>query len=262
MKSVCVFHGADRKSGVTMMAQSVAEMVAAAAPEEKVLFVSMCGRKNAQYFRESAESIGLCRNRLESGLSILRSDIGSTSYLPNLSVLCGIQKESEVRSWMPDLARQMLREFRREFRVIVADTGSDLASGLAVGSLMEADETYFVLSQNEAALHRFEEEMPVYREAGIRWNGILLNRYSERDPYTMDYVQERLKIQGEKKYIVHMSERGRRAEMEYRTLAALGERGIVRDIQKIASDVMQTAEIMQSGEKGKRKWKNFVWKSI
>ena len=262
MKGVYVFHGADRKSGVTMLAQSVAEMIAAEATEEKILFVSMCGRKNAQYFREPAESIGFCRSRLESGLPILRSDIGNTSYLRNLSVLCGIQKESEVRSWMPDLAGQMLREFRREFRVVIADTGSELASGLAVGSLAEADETYFVLSQNEAAVHRYEQEMQVYRDAGIQWNGIVLNQYSEQDPYTADYIGKRLKADGEKQYSVRMSAHGRRAEMEYKTLAAIGERRVVKDIQRIAWDFMRTAEIVQGEEKRKRKWKNFVWKSI
>ena len=75
MKNVYVFHGADRKVGVTMTAQSAAEWIAGAAPKADVLLLTMCGRQNVQYQKRPAPPIDQYRSRIESGVGISKKDI-------------------------------------------------------------------------------------------------------------------------------------------------------------------------------------------
>ncbi len=75
MGKVHAFHGAERKSGVTMLSQSVAEYIAKAFPESEVLFVSLSGRSNIQYLQEKMPSIDSYRSRMESGIPLSKEDL-------------------------------------------------------------------------------------------------------------------------------------------------------------------------------------------
>ena len=154
MGKVHAFHGAERKSGVTMLSQSVAEYIAKAFPESEVLFVSLSGRSNIQYLQEKMPSIDSYRSRMESGIPLSKEDLQKTTYLDNLYIISGIQQEAEARFYMPELAQRLLSDLRNEFDVIIADTGSELDNGLAVGCLSTAEKIYLLLSQNEADLRR------------------------------------------------------------------------------------------------------------
>lgn len=258
MNNLYVFHGADRKVGVTMLVQSIAEYIAGAAPEADILLLTLNGRQNIQYMREEAPPIDTYRNRLESGIAVAKEDLERASGFSNLYIISGIKKETEERFYRPETAESLIRDLRRDFRVIIADTGSDLDNGLAVGGLAAAGKTYLLLSQNEATIRRYEQFRGFYRELGIEFDAVIINKFLDRDPYGLSYLKKRLEIGREEIYKVDMADAGRRAEMEYRTLLDLKSGDYVRDIERIAIGIMAEAGIAARIEKRKSRWKNFI----
>ena len=257
MGKVHAFHGAERKSGVTMLSQSVAEYIAKAFPESEVLFVSLSGRSNIQYLQEKMPSIDSYRSRMESGIPLSKEDLQKTTYLDNLYIISGLQQEAEARFYMPELAQRLLSDLRNEFDVIIADTGSELDNGLAVGCLSTAEKIYLLLSQNEADLRRYELLMPLYRRMQIEFSGIVVNKFLERDPYSRSYLKKRLDMREKELYFVRMASEARRAEMEYRTLLQM-ENGYARDIEAVAAAIAEASGIESKNEKRKSRWKRFT----
>ena len=106
MDKLYAFHGADRKSGVTMIAQSIAEYIAEAAPASRILLLILNGRQNVQYLREDTAPIDNYKSRLESGVGISVSDIDKAEGFDNLFVISGVKKEEE-NFWKIILRRQV-----------------------------------------------------------------------------------------------------------------------------------------------------------
>ena len=57
MSSMYAFHGADGKTGTTMITQSIADIIASSRKELKILVVSMHGRPGTDYVDRVCESI-------------------------------------------------------------------------------------------------------------------------------------------------------------------------------------------------------------
>ena len=66
MDKFYTFHGADHKVGVTMIAQSVAEIIASERPNMKILLITLSGKKSNDYLKEEIRSIDGYRNKIES----------------------------------------------------------------------------------------------------------------------------------------------------------------------------------------------------
>jgi len=230
MDKLYAFHGADRKSGVTMIAQSIAEYIAEAAPASRILLLILNGRQNVQYLREDTAPIDNYKSRLESGVGISVSDIDKAEGFDNLFVISGVKK----------------------------DTGSELDNGLAVGGLGEAKKTYMILSQNEATIRRYENQGVIYSKIGMKFDAVIINKYTEKDPYSSDYIKRRLDISDKEVYTVQLAETGRTAEMEYKTIKSLENGRYKRDIEMIAADIIKDSDIEIKNEKRKMRWKDFI----
>lgn len=257
MNNLYAFHGADRKVGVTMIAQSVAECAARLVRTEDVLLVTLNGRQNSQYLKEEVSPIDKYRAKLESGVSVLKNEIDRASNIPNLYVISGIKKETEERLYMPDTAKALLQDVCSQFKIVIADCGSELDNGLAIGGLIEAKQIFMVLSQNESTIRRFEKIRKLYEDLLIDFDGIIVNKYSERDPYSSGYIRKRLEIESAELYKVSLTSLGRRAEMEYRTILDMNDDEFIKDIEQIAFKVLSDAGI-DSTSKRKSKWKGFI----
>lgn len=258
MDKLYAFHGADRKAGVTMVSQSVAEYIAEAAPHARILLLILNGRQNVQYLREDTMPIDAYRSRLESGIRISPEEIKTSEHFGNLFIISGVKKEEETRFYMPGAVKLLLANIGGDFDVIISDTGSELDNGLAIGGLGEAKKTYMILSQNEATVRRYENQAGLYGRIGMDFDGLIINKYTDKDPYSAGYIRERLGLADKSVYTVQLTDAGRTAEMEYRTLKALDSGKYERDIEKIASDIMKDAGIEMRNEKRKSRWKGFI----
>lgn len=257
MDNFYVFHGADRKVGVTMVAQSVAECVARLVKTEDVLLVTLNGRQNSQYLKEEVAPIDKYRAKLESGVGILKTEIDTVKNIPNLYVIGGLRKETEERMYMPETAKALLHDACSQFKIVIADCGSELDNGLAIGGLTAAKQVYMVLSQNEATIRRFENVRKMYEALDIEFDGIIVNKYSERDPYSSGYIRKRLEADASEFFKISLTSLGRQAEMEYRTILDIRDDEFERDIQQIAFRLLRDAGI-ESINKRKGRWKGFI----
>ena len=258
MDKLYAFHGADRKAGVTMISQSVAECIAEAAPGARILLLILNGRQNIQYLREDTVPIDNYRSKLESGIRISVSDIKAAEGFRNLFVISGVKKEEEQRFYMPAVVKQLLANVADDFDVIIADTGSELDNGLAIGGLSEAKKTYMILAQNEATIRRYENQSGLYSEIRMDFDSVIINKYMEKDPYSAGYIKKRLGLDDKNVYTVRLADTGRKAEIEYKTIKALANEKYERDIEKIASDIIKDLGLEIRNEKRKNRWKGFI----
>src|SRR5665647_3532592 len=97
MDKLFSFHGIDHKVGVTMIAQSVAELIANERKDLKILLITLNGRKNAGYVKENIETIDNYRMQIDSKIIISKDFLGGTKRYENLHMLAGLMKESEER---------------------------------------------------------------------------------------------------------------------------------------------------------------------
>ncbi len=237
MSNIYAFHGADSKVGVTMTAQSAAQCLSARYPRSNVLFLVLAGKQNSEYLRGKDTPIEKFKSRLDSGLPIRKSDLRPSETYSNLYVISGLTQELDERYYTPETAERLLTDMHSQFDVIIIDSGSRPDSGLVVGGLMCATKKYLVLAQSEAAMCRYERNSEIYRNMGLRFDRFIVNKYAEKDPYTVGYISKRLGVNKDMIATVVLSEIARRAEREYKTLFEYSNGRYAGDIRGIAGEI-------------------------
>jgi cellulose biosynthesis protein BcsQ len=258
MKKLVALHGGDHKTGTTMLAQSLAELIALRKKDMKVLLITLNSRKNAGFVREKVQTIDDYRVQLDSRLLIREEFIQSTRRRNNLHMLAGLVREEEERYYHPETAEYLLKSIEDDFDLIISDTGCSLDNGLAYGGLRMAAQRFLVLNQMESTIRRVEERRSRYQEAGIQFNQIILNQFQEKDPYSVEYLSERLDFPKDRFLLVHQANYSRQAEMEYRTLMEYRDELYREDIRKLANVLL--GFMGEEGLSPERKglWKNFI----
>ncbi len=119
MNNIVVFHGVDHKVGTTMIAQSVAEMIAREKQIYKVLLLFLNGRKSTDYIREEFNSIGQIKMQIDNRI-ISGKEIAKICRCHNkLYMLAGVGKPEEERCYYPDTAEFILNSLKNEFDLIM-----------------------------------------------------------------------------------------------------------------------------------------------
>ena len=152
MKKVLTFIGADSKVGTTMVAQSVAETLVK--NKQKVLLVLASGEFGDDFI--SNDTIG-CIDELK-GSSVLTTEDALNLINVNkngLSYVGGSKNIVEIKQFNPNVIDLIIGAVYREFDYIVIDGGHDLHMPLPIGSILYADELYYVFAPNEKAVKRF-----------------------------------------------------------------------------------------------------------
>lgn len=258
MEKLFSFHGIDHKVGTTMIAQSVAELIASERKNLRVLLITLNGRKNAGFLRENVETIDNYRMQIDSKIIVSKDFMGGTKKTENLHVLAGLVKENEERYYFPDSAAYLLEAIEDQFDLIIGDTGSEIDNGLALGGLLLADNNYLILNQMESSLRRFEEQRERFVQANVRFEKYIINKFEEKDPYTIQYIAKRLSLEKNLIMKVQKVDYGKQAEMEYKTLIEFRDEAYKGDIACIANQILikMGNDEIDSGKKSK--WKSFI----
>lgn len=242
MRGVYAFHSCDAKSGVTMVSQSVAELLAERNPEKNVLFVVLCARKNGQFIGDGAASIDIFKERIVSSVGIKREELEGLKVGENLYYLGGIECEEEAGIYFPDMARSFLRHMSSGFDYVVVDTGSDLNNGLAVGALLSADMNFMVLSQNDACLERYRKMRKLYDSLKFSFDAFVLNKFRLGDIYDVSYVKRYVISAYKDIFTVCDTELSREAESEKKTFTELRDKRFTGCIACLAQEIEAKAE--------------------
>jgi hypothetical protein len=241
-----------------MVALSAAESVAARLPEKKVLFLALNGRESTEYVREGAESIDALKSRIESRLLSEEELLAHCLRLKNLFILGGIANEEEERYYMPEATAFLLDTAGQVFDLIIADCGSRPDNGLAFGALLYDANRFFVLTQQETALARWEKRKSLYERLCVMPKAYILNNYIEKDIYPADYVARRFAEEERAFHRIRFVRGGRQAEIERKTLWASAADGFTEDIEAL-TDALVGGDAGKAGpRRRRRRWKSFI----
>ena len=258
MSQVVVFHGIEHKSGCTMTAQSVAELIAREKKEINVLFAALNGRKSTEYMREKVATIDDYKIQLKCGIGIDKNTLSQNRKTDNLYVIAGIDKEEEVRYFMPDMVQTLVDSLNNKFDLLIIDSGSDIDNGLAFGALKMQSLKYLIIEQRESCIRRHEKMREIYENLGISFDKYVLNKYVENDPLTVKYISSRLAIDSTLFFEVGYSDKDRTSEMEYKTLLETAADKYRGDLLKIANGIMDAMNLDNISLKRKRTWNGFM----
>jgi hypothetical protein len=241
-----------------MIAQSTAEALAEIFPEKRVFFLALNGRESLDYVREETESIDKLKSRLESRLLEAEELKAHCRSIKNLFILGGISNEEDERYYLPELASHLMDVAGQCFDIIVVDSGNRLDNGLALGALSFDADRYFVLTQQETLLTRWEKRKPLYERLGIMPRAYILNHYMDKDIYPLEYIARRLGADRTDFHKVRFSYDGRQAEIERKTLWVSSETAFMTDINCLAESMTGGALGVMDGRKRKKKWRSFI----
>jgi len=258
MGQIVVFHGISHRAGCTMTAQSVAELAATEKKELTVLFAALNGRKSAEYMGEKTVSVDEFKIQLKSGIGIDKSMLGSSKKIDNLYIISGVEREEETRSFVPDMAEVLVQSLADKFDLIVIDSGSEIDNGLAYGAVKMKGLKYLVMEQTESSIKRYENMREIYEKLDIGFDKYVLSKHYSDDPLTANYISLRLSINRSSIFEIGYSDRGRTAEIEYRTLLDTGQDKYRSDILKVANDVMRTMNLDNISLRRRRSWNSFI----
>ncbi|MCR5481463.1 MAG: hypothetical protein K6F52_01520 [Clostridia bacterium] len=255
MENLYVFHGVDHKCGTTMIAQSVAEMLAESDRKKTVLLLSLAGRRNADFVRESTDPIDCYKSRIDSGLDVTKKLLRKNKCGENLYFISGVDNELEERYYLPQTAERLLEGLERDFDIIIADAGSEIDNGLAIGGLQMAKKKYLVMTQNESALRRYEKNWLLYESLKLNFSGYIINKYSDDSPYDISYLSRRMGVEKEMLHRINLAGSGLQAEMDCRTLLGYREEKYIQDVEKIADRIGSETGFEHLKNQRKGKWK-------
>lgn len=258
MSRTILFAGSDSKVGTTMTAQSVAEHIATAHRNHRVLLAGFHGRSGTDYAGAATATLDQIRIPLEHGLLSRDALLDICRRNRRVSQLGGVSDRLERRRYGPEVPGRILDLLGGAFDVILVDAGNDLDDGLAVGAIRRADESVLLIAQRENALRRQEEAAPLARRLGFEPRLVVLNRYRDKDPYDIRYVAKRLDRTAQE--ILRLSENPaeRTAEKEGRSLYAVGGSRYREEIRLIAERVLMNGPSESQGEKRRRLWNPFI----
>lgn len=237
MNEIIAFHGSDSKAGVTMIAQSVAQQLAKDNPDKKIVFISMCSHRNNQYNGGEPVSLDQFRDQIFNNLDVDKKEFSKGRLADNLYVIDGPDDTLEALLYYPSDASNLFNTLKKQFDYIIVDTGSELISGLAVGTLNKADRKYMVFPQGEASLQRFARIRGVYDSIGCIFDGFIINKYAEGNPFSVEYFRHRTELNNQELYLVSDTDEWRRAEFERKTFYDMHNRKFIKEISSIAASI-------------------------
>lgn len=258
MSMIFSFHGSDHKNGCTMISQSVAEAIVEYKKDANVMLVFLNGRRSTEFIGGEVISIDDFKNRLDSRMPMDENLLGNCRRNERLYVIGGLRNEMEHRRYFPEDARMLLKEMESRFDIIIADTGSNIDSGLALGALLQGSRNCMILTQNEASIGRYEDRKGIYSKLSLSFDYYLLNKYNVKEPYSLKYITQRLQIPKESLMKVSMGEHGNQAEAEKKTLLEYENDEFSADVVRIASIVARDAGLGEIKTQRNKIWKNFI----
>lgn len=167
MREVIAFCGGDDGVGCTMIAQSAAELLAESHPG-KVLMVFGSGKYGDDFIlNREGHSLDAVRANLTSGSMAAGELYPHLVRERNLRILPAI-RDSLSAGYYPEECMQTLLQAAEGFSYVVIDCGSRHDLGLFISGIKAATRRYFVVTQQEKCLRRFQYAVrEIYRPLGV-----------------------------------------------------------------------------------------------
>ncbi|MDD3289587.1 MAG: hypothetical protein PHT29_01680 [Eubacteriales bacterium] len=262
MSGIYTFFGVDHKCGTSMLCQSVAELIANEMPNWKILVIHTEGAPGTDYASGTRESMERIRPELAEGLIDVRDIMARAQWHDNLYLISGADPLEGDGKYHPNVSDHLLRNLKGFFDLILCDSGSQIDHGLALGSLFASDGILLVMIQAESAVRRFERLIPLYHKLNVATLGCLINRYQDKNPYTLSYLRERLDQFSGDFYTVGESSLGLLAEAEGKALIHYKDKAFGKDVRSTANLILEDIGVAPIGERVKNSWNLLKFRNI
>jgi MinD-like ATPase involved in chromosome partitioning or flagellar assembly len=180
-KKIVTFIGADSKVGVTMVSQSIAEIISVNT-DLKVCFMLLNECKGGNYFQNPQnKSIDNIRSKLSSKL-INNEDILNVSIRINkkLYIIPGPADILNMRYYFPEDLELLIDKASKMFDILIIDSGSKIDSALTTAALNSTCHKILVTTQQNNAINNYEKiSSQIFDLMGLNYKEfmIVINRY-------------------------------------------------------------------------------------
>lgn len=239
MALVISFHGCDHKCGVSMIAQSTAEKLAASSPQKNVLLIHTEQGTGSDYCPSVSETLENIRPYLAERLFDFSEIISDCKYKNNLFILGGASKPGSMHLYNPDMAEYLIESVRKHFDYVICDTGSEIEHGMCLGALCSSEVIYQITSQSEIALKRFVWQQSLYSQLRLKIDKLIINKYSPKEVNSKELIAKRLGFNIDDIICVKYSNYGVSAEDYGRSILFYKDRAFSKSIDLIVSDILQ-----------------------
>ncbi|MBQ8589576.1 MAG: hypothetical protein IJ486_03885 [Firmicutes bacterium] len=258
-QGVCIaVHGGDHKAGTTMLTTCIAEHISEYLENDLVIEAGLHGNPGGDYCTTVTKNVEEIRSYLEqdllNGAELLREcKVQDRRYL-----LRGIIHPEQQRLYHPRMAAHLLTQLKQEVSFIIADTGSEVDNGLAIGAMQAADLRCLVLTQQESVLAHWERNQTIYRRLSIDFHFLVINRYLPEAVYTKEYLSERLGFPMDRILTVSDSPFGMRADNEKKSLLQYKDERLRQNIRTVCERLTEQCGVDYPREKRWKFWKNSI----
>lgn len=237
MSKIITFFGGDTQVGTTMIAQSVAEILANKY-DKKVLLILASSNIGIDYMNKETDKnfddirLNLFENTLtKAEVQDTICTYGKIDFIPPITDTTTIKYYSintinTIRNLMED-----------DYELFIVDGGSNLNNPLSISSLKDADERYYVVTQSYKCLNRY---LYINRKilSPLNYTGdVIVNRYVNQSfAYNIKDILNIL--EKEEVLSIAMSNDGNLAEATNDTL--ISDNVFLRDINKLVDKINQS----------------------
>ncbi len=237
-RNVITFFGADSKVGTTMIAQSVAELLAKKTDIKIGLF--FLNNNPSTNYTKNNDISSLDNIKIKLFNNILKSEELMDICIKeenDLYILPGIDYYPDFRQYHPEHIERLIELAAEKFNILIIDAGSNIDSGLAIASLKLAKIKYLVVTQQEAVRKNFERiEAQTFNQLNIDAKQFMLviNKYIKSN-----YIYNTRQMAGIYKMMLaasipHLEFLGWQAEIERRTLIHYESESFNRQIDSLS----------------------------
>lgn len=242
-QNIITFVGADHKAGTTMIATTIAELIANNT-NSNVLLIHLNKEPSTYYIKhEEDELYSLSNLRLKLTNNILTSEeiINSCIKLKeNFYVLPGVNTISETRYYLPEHIEYLLKLATDVFHTIIIDAGSlselDLQGGMTIAALTMSHKNYLITTQQDICYKQFDRiNNQSLSRLGIFPSDFLMvlnNFYDFSSSYSPSQIADRYKILLAD-FIPYLELKGWQAEFDNCTLYNYNDRNYVQHMNNL-----------------------------
>jgi len=175
--NIVVFFGADNKVGTTMIAQTIAEIIAKNT-DKKVLLAFMCGFPGTDYIKgKFPGNIDELKPRLLNKVLSESDIIAECRQVNNLYILEGVNNFLYRNEYLIEDVEVLLNVISENFDVVILDAGSNIELALCLGSLNASQNRFLVTTPQRKAFDNFQIIYDILYKLNISNFSLIINKF-------------------------------------------------------------------------------------
>ena len=242
MEKIITYFGADSKVGVTMITQSVANVLALKLKKqnkgEKVLLLHLDGKTGFEYTTKKGGSLDGIKAAVSSDVLALEELLDVCAQDENLYMLKGTSNLLERKSYEDSFVKKLMQAAEKAFDHILIDAGSSVDLGLAIGSLIHSNKNLLVATQQTTCFESYMlKEEQIFNPLQITFDTLIINKFAYSSGRMLETENSLMEKYGIKKSVcIPLADYGWQAEFERETIMAY-HKPYSQGIRKLANKI-------------------------